>query len=88
MSRSSGKLRHPDMIDIVITGSTGVIGRHAIRDLLAERPHVTGLTRSADGSERRASLTMHAVEADMLDDALLRRAFERSVRPTNYRPAA
>jgi nucleoside-diphosphate-sugar epimerase len=35
MSRSSGLPRQSGMNEIVITGSTGVIGRRAVRELLA-----------------------------------------------------
>ncbi len=36
MSRSGGTPRHHGMSDIAITGSTEIIGRHAVRDKLAE----------------------------------------------------
>ena len=64
------------MNEIVITGSTGVIGRRAVRELLAAGHRVTGVTRSARGRERLASLGARAVEADVFDEASLRRAFE------------
>jgi nucleoside-diphosphate-sugar epimerase len=64
------------MSEIVITGSTGVIGRRAVRELLAAEHRVTGLTRSARGRERLESLGANAVEADVFDAASLRRAFE------------
>ena len=35
------------MDEIVITGSTGVIGRRAVREVLASGSRVTGVTRSA-----------------------------------------
>jgi nucleoside-diphosphate-sugar epimerase len=63
------------MSEIVITGSTGVIGRRAVREALAAGHRVTGVTRSANGRERLASLGAHAVEADVFDAASLRRAF-------------
>ena len=44
------------MTDIVITGSTGVIGRRAVRVLLAAGHRVTGVTRSARGREMLESL--------------------------------
>jgi len=64
------------MSEIVITGSTGVIGRRAVRELLAAGHRVTGVTRSARGRERLESLGARAVEADVFDEASLRRAFD------------
>jgi UDP-glucose 4-epimerase len=64
------------MNEIVITGSTGVIGRRAVREVLAAGHRVTGVTRSARGRERLESLGAHAVEADVFDEASLRRGFE------------
>jgi UDP-glucose 4-epimerase len=63
------------MTKIVITGSTGVIGRHAVRELLAAGHHVTGVTRSARGREILAGLGADAVEADVFAEPSLRRAF-------------
>ncbi len=64
------------MNEIVITGSTGVIGRRAVRELLAAGHRVTGVTRSAHGRERLEGLGARAVEADVFDEASLRRAFD------------
>ena len=64
------------MNEIVITGSTGVLGRRAVRELLAAGYRVTGVTRSARGRERLESLGAHAAEADVFDEASLRPAFE------------
>ena len=64
------------MNEIVITGSTGVIGRRVVRELLAAGHRVTGVTRSASGRERLESLGARAVEADVFDEASLRRAFD------------
>lgn len=64
------------MNEIVITGSTGVIGRRAVREVLAAGHRVTGVTRSARGRERLESLGARAVEADVFDEASLRRAFD------------
>jgi nucleoside-diphosphate-sugar epimerase len=64
------------MNDFVITGSTGVIGRRAVRVLLAAGHRVTGVTRSARGRELLESLGARAVEADVFDEASLRRAFD------------
>ena len=63
------------MNEIVITGSTGVIGRRAVREVLAAGHRVRGVTRSARGRERLESLGARAVEADVFDEASLRRAF-------------
>jgi UDP-glucose 4-epimerase len=63
------------MNDITITGSTGVIGRRAVREVVAAGYRVTGVTRSARGRERLESLGARAVEADVFDEASLRRAF-------------
>ncbi len=64
------------MSEIIITGSTGVIGRRAVRELLAAGHRVTGVTRSARGRERLKRLGARAVEADVFDEASLRHAFE------------
>src|SRR3954449_9617165 len=64
------------MNDFVIIGSTGVIGRRAVRELLAAGHRVTGVTRSARGRELLESLGARAVEADVYDEASLRRAFD------------
>src|SRR3954452_15275349 len=64
------------MSGIVITGSTGVIGRRAVRELLAAGHGVTGVTRSARGHERLESLGARAVEIDVFDEASLRGAFD------------
>src|SRR5919107_945308 len=64
------------MSEIVITGSTGVIGRRAVRELVAAGHRVTGVTRSARGRERLQSLGAKAVRADVFDEASLRRTFD------------
>jgi UDP-glucose 4-epimerase len=76
MSRSSRVRRQYGMNEIIITGSTGVIGRRAVREVVASGYGVTGVTRSAGGRERLASLGARAVEADVFDEASLRRAFD------------
>ncbi|HEY7073576.1 MAG TPA: NAD(P)-dependent oxidoreductase [Acidimicrobiales bacterium] len=63
------------MDEIVITGSTGVIGQRAVRELLAAGYRVTGVTRSARGRETLEGLGARAVEADVYDEASLSRAF-------------
>ena len=64
------------MSEIVITGSTGVVGRRAVQALLAAGHDVRGVTRSAGGRERLERLGARAVEADVFDEASLRRAFD------------
>ena len=64
------------MNEIMITGSTGVIGRRAVRDVLAAGYRVTGVTRSARGRARLESLGAGAVDADVFDEVSLRRAFD------------
>lgn len=61
---------------IIVTGSTGVIGRRAVRELVAAGHSVTGVTRSERGRERLEGLGAGAVEADVFDETSLRRAFE------------
>ena len=76
MSHSPQVRRQLGMNEIVITGSTGVIGRRAVREVLAAGHRVRGVTRSARGRERLESLGARAVEADVFDAASLRRAFD------------
>ena len=64
------------MNEVVITGSTGVIGHRAVREVLAAGHHVTGVTRSEAGRQRLESLGAGAVEADVFDEASLQRAFK------------
>jgi len=64
------------MNNIIITGSTGAIGRRAVREVLATGHRVTGVTRSARGREQLESLGARAVEADVFDAASLSRAFD------------
>jgi UDP-glucose 4-epimerase len=64
------------MSEIIITGSTGVIGQRAVREVLAAGHRVAGVTRSAHGRDRLESLGARAVEADVFDEESLRRAFD------------
>jgi UDP-glucose 4-epimerase len=64
------------MDEIVITGSTGVIGRRAVRDLLAAGHRVRGVTRSEAGRARLEELGAGAVGAEVFDEASLRQAFD------------
>src|SRR5689334_10153217 len=76
MSRSSGVRRQFGMNEIIITGSTGLIGRRAVREILAAGDSVTGVTRSTAGRERLEGLGARAVDADVFDEASLQRAFD------------
>jgi nucleoside-diphosphate-sugar epimerase len=71
------------MTDIVITGSTGVIGRRTVRVLLAAGHRVTGVTRSARGREMLESLGARAVQADVFDETSLRSAFDGAAAVVN-----
>jgi nucleoside-diphosphate-sugar epimerase len=64
------------MAEIVITGSTGVIGRRSVSELLDAGHRVAGVVRSARGRERNEQRGARAVEADVFDEASLRRAFD------------
>ena len=64
------------MKQVIVTGSTGVIGQRAVRELLAAGHRVTGVTRSARGRERLKRLGACAVGADVFDEPSLRRAFD------------
>ena len=64
------------MNEVIVTGSTGVIGQRAVRELLAAGHRVRGVTRSARGHLRLESLGARAVEADVFDEASLRVAFD------------
>jgi UDP-glucose 4-epimerase len=63
------------MNNIVITGSTGVLGRRVVRELLAAGHHVSGVTRSLRGRRRLEGLGARAVDADVFDPASLTAAF-------------
>src|SRR3954451_13560691 len=76
MSRSSAVRRQSGMNNITITGSTGAIGRRAVRELVGPGYAVRGVTRSARGRELLESLGAAAVEADAFDEASLRGAFD------------
>jgi nucleoside-diphosphate-sugar epimerase len=64
------------MSEVVVTGSTGVIGRRAVRQLLAAGHSVAGVTRSAHGRERLEGLGARPVQADVFDESSLRGAFD------------
>ena len=64
------------MSEVMVTGSTGVIGQRAVRELLAADHRVGGVTRSARGHERLQRLGARAVTADVFDEASLRCAFD------------
>jgi nucleoside-diphosphate-sugar epimerase len=63
------------MSDIVITGSTGVIGRRAVAQLVAAGHRVTGVARSERGARLLLDLGAGAVHADVFDARALAHAF-------------
>ena len=63
------------MTNIVITGATGVVGRRAVRDLLAAGHQVSGVTRSPRGRRLLERLGALPVDADVFDRASLTTAF-------------
>lgn len=63
------------MARIVITGSTGVIGRRAAAALLAGGHDVTGVTHTSRGRAILERAGARPVEADVYDEAALTRAF-------------
>lgn len=63
------------MKEIVVTGSTGAIGRRAVRELVAAGHQVKGVTRSQQGRERIEGLGAVPVEADVFDEESLGCAF-------------
>ncbi len=75
MSRSGELPRHPVMTNIVITGATGVVGRRAVRELLAAGHQVSGVTRSLRGRRLIEGLGALPIEADVFDQASLTTAF-------------
>jgi UDP-glucose 4-epimerase len=61
--------------NITITGGTGVIGRRAVRELVAAGYDVTAVTRSPRGRALISALGARPVDADVFDEASLTRAF-------------
>ena len=91
MSRSGGVPRHPVMTNIVITGATGVVGRRAVRELLAAGHQVTGVTRSAARpaparGPRRPRRRGRRLRPGRADDRVRRRGHRRQ--PSHPHPAA
>ena len=62
-------------MNIAITGATGVIGRHAVQQLINAGHRVTGVTRSARGERALEGLGARPVRADVFDEVELRSAF-------------
>jgi UDP-glucose 4-epimerase len=75
VSRSRRPHRHLGMSKIVITGATGVIGRRAVRQLLATGHEVAGVVRSAQGRAVVEGLGARALDADVFEHAALTAAF-------------
>jgi nucleoside-diphosphate-sugar epimerase len=63
------------MTNIVITGATGVIGRRAVRELVAAGHTVTGITHTGRGRAVVEGLGARAADADVYDEAALTAAF-------------
>src|SRR5215207_526933 len=61
--------------NIVITGATGVVGRRAVRELVAAGHRVTGVVRSPRGRRLVEGLGAQAVDADVFDHDSLTSAF-------------
>jgi UDP-glucose 4-epimerase len=61
--------------NITITGATGVIGRRAVRELVAAGHRVTGVTRSPRGRAILSALGARPVDGDVYDERSLARAF-------------
>jgi nucleoside-diphosphate-sugar epimerase len=78
MSHGAGLSRQMVMNEIVITGATGVVGRRAVRELLAAGHRVAGVTRSPRGRHLLEALGARAIDADVFDAASLKRAFAGS----------
>jgi nucleoside-diphosphate-sugar epimerase len=76
---------HRDLVmsAIVITGATGVIGRRAVRDLVAAGHDVTAGTRSARNRDQVERLGARAIDVDVFDEASLRRAFDGAAAVVN-----
>jgi nucleoside-diphosphate-sugar epimerase len=74
MSRSA-ELHRQSTMNIAITGATGVIGRHAVEQLINAGHRVSGIARSALGERALQALGAHPVRADVFDEAALRSAF-------------
>ena len=74
VSRSAALPRQPTM-NVAITGATGVIGRHAVQQLIHAGHRVTGIARSARGARTLEVLGARVVRADVFDELELRGAF-------------
>jgi UDP-glucose 4-epimerase len=75
VSQADGLPRQTGMTNIVITGSTGVLGRRVVRELAAAGHQVAGVTHSVRGRALLESLGARAVDADVYDRDALTAAF-------------
>jgi nucleoside-diphosphate-sugar epimerase len=66
------------MNEIVITGSTGILGRRVVRELLAAGHRVAGVTRSERGRLLLNEIGARAIVADVFDTSSLAGAFGRA----------
>jgi nucleoside-diphosphate-sugar epimerase len=75
MSRFGEVPRQLVMSEIVITGATGVLGRRAVRQLLAAGHRVAGVTRSVCGGRLLEDIGARPIAADVFDQAAMTTAF-------------
>src|SRR5688572_15794265 len=59
------------MSTVLVTGATGFLGRHLLRELVATGAAVRGLSRSPDGDATVAALGAFPVRGDLGDTAAL-----------------
>ena len=64
------------MPNILVTGATGFLGQHLLRELVADGARVRGLSRSAAGDAAVAATGAAPVRGDLGDAAALARAME------------
>ncbi|MBA2506227.1 MAG: NAD-dependent epimerase/dehydratase family protein [Thermoleophilaceae bacterium] len=65
-------------MNVSLTGGTGFVGGHVLRDLIGRGDTVRAVHRSPEGAEPLQALGAEPVRADALDRAALRRAFKGS----------
>ena len=66
------------MPTVLVTGATGFLGQHLLRELLATGASVRGLARSAEGEAAVAAVGATPVRGHLGDAASLRAAVEGS----------
>ena len=63
-------------MNVFVAGSTGVLGRRIVRQLIGRGHHVVGLTRDKRGDERIKSLGAQAVRGNLFDSESMTQAAE------------